>query len=123
MDDFKDWCLYANFDLEGARLIYAQGKLPSLVLFHCHEAAEKALKALWLKHQMEIKKTHDLGFLFDHVLVREPWLQEFKAGLYDLNDYFRKSRYPAGDRCTQNDAMQCMLITEAFFKQFQALHP
>ena len=118
MEDYKDWCLFANFDFEGARLIYGQRQLPSLVVFHCHAALEKALKALWVKHSNAIVKTHDLRRLLKDVATVESWVLEFIDGITYVHDFLDQVKYPTGDLCTQDDAMQCMVITESFFKKF-----
>ena len=123
MDDFNEWVQYASFDFSGAQSLYEQKMPPSLVIFHCHECLEKTLKALCIKQKMALVKTHDIRMLFSDLIVSEKWLHEFKAGILDVHSYFGKCRYPGGDTVTRDDAMQCMVITETFFKKFQSLHP
>ncbi len=115
MDDFNEWLQFARFDLEAAQLVHAQNKLPTVVIFHCHQCIEKVLKALWIRHGLAIFKTHDVRMLHQRICDHESWLKEFADGIIDIQGYFSKTRYPGGDLLTRDDAAQCMVITEVFF--------
>ena len=94
--DFNDpsiWMEFAKSDLALAR----QGNFPEVRLgalcFHCQQAAEKALKAVLLKSQVEFPPTHNLKKLFDLLpapLSAPPDVIEAAK----LGDYILKGRYP-----------------------------
>ena len=61
----RQWVRKAEHDLEAARLILAaETHCPyDTVCFHCHQAAEKYLKALLTLLGIQAPRTHDLGKL------------------------------------------------------------
>jgi HEPN domain-containing protein len=63
-------------------------------LFHCPQAAEKALKALLAWHDEPFRKTHDLSVLGAQGSALEPALSELMARLDDLSEYAWIFRYP-----------------------------
>ncbi len=62
------WIEKAAADLEAAEQLCAQGgRFRGIVAFHCQQAAEKYLKALLVRHQIEFPKTHDIARLLDRL--------------------------------------------------------
>jgi HEPN domain-containing protein len=61
----RRWVRKAEHDLEAARLILAgESHCPyDTAYFHCHQAAEKYLKALLTLLGIQAPRTHDLGKL------------------------------------------------------------
>ena len=60
--DTRGWLLKAADDLRGAEIdLAAEPPLTGDALFHCQQAAEKALKALLAWHDVPFRKTHDLA--------------------------------------------------------------
>ena len=115
---YKDWLQRAAADFDSAKFLYEGRKSPDIVIYLCLQALEKALKAMWVKHQIPIVRTHDLRLLSEKLLLLEQWISEFKDGLYYINDFLNNIRYPEGGLCTRDDAMQCVVITESFFNKF-----
>ncbi len=118
MEEFNEWLAWARLDLEAARLTRQKQDLAPIVVFHCHECFEKALKALCLRHGLEIQKTHDIRLLHKHLLPHAPWLNEFDDGVLEMHNLFGDSRYPSGDQITIEEAGQCLVIAELFFERF-----
>ncbi len=62
-----EWIEQADADLEVARRMAAQAaghrRIREIVGFHCRQAAEKYLKALPTRRQIEFPKTHDIKIL------------------------------------------------------------
>jgi HEPN domain-containing protein len=57
----RQWLEKAARDLDAAeRLSTEGGRLREIVAFHCQQAAEKYLKALLVRNQIEFPKTHDI---------------------------------------------------------------
>lgn len=58
------WMKKADEDLRGAQVVMeAKPALIETALFHCQQAAEKAMKAFLTAHDMPFRKTHDLDEL------------------------------------------------------------
>jgi HEPN domain-containing protein len=63
----REWIEKADADLEVARRLATDAadnlRIREIVGFHCQQAAEKYLKALLTRRQIEFPKTHDLQTL------------------------------------------------------------
>jgi HEPN domain-containing protein len=63
----REWIEKADADLEVARRMAAEAadnlRIREIVGFHCQQAAEKYLKALLTRNQIEFPKTHDIKTL------------------------------------------------------------
>ena len=114
------WVLRAIADLDSAKYLYEGRKSPDIVIYLCLQSLEKILKSLWVKHGISIIRTHDLRRLSEKLIELEPWVTEFADGLYYINDFLNNIRYPEGGNCSSDDAMQCLLIAESFFKRVQS---
>jgi len=94
-DLVRSWLSKAMRDLASARKL-AGGAEPYLdtAVYHCQQAAEKALKAFLVFHDQRFPKTHDLRSLAN---LAEPY-KEGLATLYDaaerLTPYAVAFRYP-----------------------------
>ena len=62
MKEFEIWMQKAEEELETAKYNF-KGNQFSASLFFSQQAAEKALKALYIKINKELLKTHDLALL------------------------------------------------------------
>lgn len=62
LDETHAWLARARSDLQAAKLLI-NGNAYAEALFHCQQAAEKALKAFLTFHQKPFRKTHVLGEL------------------------------------------------------------
>src|ERR1039458_4805249 len=65
----REWIERADADLHVAEQLAAEAardlRVREIVGFHCQQAAEKYLKALLTRYQIEFRKTHDLRVLLD----------------------------------------------------------
>jgi HEPN domain-containing protein len=100
--DARDWLVFAGADLRAARLLVADGDVPSrIACFHAQQAAEKALKAALVAESTPFRKTHDIVVLAGLVpavlaaelatldlLVLQPWAVEgrYPGDLPDATD-------------------------------------
>ena len=62
LEETHTWLDRARRDLRAVRLLIA-GEVYAEALFHCQQAAEKALKAFLTFHDQPFRKTHDLASL------------------------------------------------------------
>jgi HEPN domain-containing protein len=91
-DDTRNWVASAEYDLDTARDMLAAGRY-SYVIFCCHLALEKMLKAHVAEvTQSEPRKTHSLVYLVRKAGVElPPQMREF---LGELSDGSVRARYP-----------------------------
>ena len=90
----QEWVRYAETDLEAAAVALDHDLL-RISLFHCHEAVEKVLKAIWVEwRDEEPERTHNLPYLASELAIELSDAQrEFLRRLYwELIP----SRYPEG---------------------------
>ena len=89
------WLHKADQDLLAAeRLQKHEAVLGGIVAFHAQQAAEKYMKAVLTKHQVEFPKTHDLGVLVTLLMRVRPSVGADLAQVTVLTDYGVEVRYP-----------------------------
>lgn len=89
------WLENADIDLRAGFAIVA-ADLPSYetASFHAQQAAEKALKAFLIRHQVDFTKTHDLGQLWMLAAAAGLGASVEPAHIDDLTPYAVDARYP-----------------------------
>ena len=91
----REWIGKADADLEVARRIAAEAagnlRIREIVGFHCQQAAEKYLKALLTRRQIEFPKTHDIKTLLH--LAGAP-VADSLSGAKWLTPFGVEIRYP-----------------------------
>jgi len=93
-ENAKEWLAKSARDLKLAEVLLSEELLDvEDALFHCQQAAEKALKAFLTWHDQPFRKTHDLG---QQCVQIEPGLRELTARAERLTDYVWMFRYPGG---------------------------
>jgi len=93
----SEWLRKADLDLLTVDRLCLEDPFRDVVAFHAQQAAEKYLKALLTRHQIEFPKTHELRRLLELLAGAEPQLA---AGLTDIKwmePFGVDVRYP-GDR-------------------------
>lgn len=91
----RKWLAKAEQDVAAAEALLGQD--PPLLYpscFHSQQAAEKYLKAFLTWHQVEFRKTHDLGELLDLIGKVDQSLAASLGGVTALNPYGVVVRYP-----------------------------
>jgi HEPN domain-containing protein len=85
----------AQHDLATARKL-AEGPDPLLdtAIYHCQQAAEKAIKGFLAFHDQAVVKTHDVRFLANHALLLEPGFEEWLEAAECVTPYATAYRYP-----------------------------
>ena len=82
--------------------------------FHAQQAAEKALKALLIRHQVDFMKTHDLGELLLLAERVAPGVARTLAAATELTRHAVDSRYPGGDdSVTREEARHHVTLADA----------
>jgi len=93
--EVRGWLVKAKDDIRGAEVDL--GAVPPLLgdaLFHCQQAAEKALKAFLTFHDCPFRKTHDLDVLAASCEELEPGLSPLLLRARELTPYAWRFRYP-----------------------------
>lgn len=86
----------ANEDLAVAQhLLSQQPHYLAIIAFHSQQAAEKCIKALLVRHQVEFPKTHDIEELLNLVASVDACLADHLRGAAALTPYGVEARYPA----------------------------
>lgn len=89
------WWSKAQEDLRAAEvLLEASLRGFSTASFHAQQAAEKAVKALLVRHGLEIERTHDLGRLLRQAEAVARGIDERLPEADSLTVYAVVTRYP-----------------------------
>ena len=105
LDEVGRWLSYAEEDLRTAEALLGQEDVPRQVCFHAQQAAEKAIKSIFVFLQTEFPYTHDLDRLRD--LLPEGWsVKEEFADLSGLTFWATRGRYPGSpSEATEEEAI------------------
>jgi HEPN domain-containing protein len=112
MDDPKaelvrSWLKKAQHDLGSARRLASEpDPYFDTAIYHCQQAAEKALKAFLVQHDIEFEKKHNLSILVDRCSNLEPGFQAFQDVAATLTPYATAFRYPGEFFETELDKQQ-----------------
>ena len=89
------WLAKAHDDLRAAALdLQASPPLLSDAAFHCQQAAEKAMKGLFVHDGVASGKTHDLRALGDRLVTLHPELESLVDDVSPFTEYAWRFRYP-----------------------------
>jgi HEPN domain-containing protein len=89
------WLIKAVEDLRAAEHEFtAVPPLLGDIVFHCQQAAEKAMKGFLTWHDVPFRKTHSLEEVGEQCLGTDPTLQSLVDRAVPLTDYAWKFRYP-----------------------------
>ena len=94
-EEVKAWFQKGANDLRGADVdLAASPPLIEDALFHCQQAAEKALKGFLTAHDRPFRKTHDLDELSRACEEFDPTLKSCLMEVRDLTVFAWEFRYP-----------------------------
>lgn len=100
MDDTKrewvrSWLIKAYSDLRSARALLALVEpATDTAVYHCQQAAEKALKGYLAFRDQPLERTHDLGRLLELAIALEPAFASLETQADMLSPYATAFRYP-----------------------------
>ena len=100
MDDTKrewvrSWLIKARSDLRSARALVALPEpATDTAIYHCQQAAEKALKGYLACRDQPLARTHDLERLLELATALDPAFASLEAQADVLNPYATAFRYP-----------------------------
>ena len=102
MDDAKHelvqaWLIKARHDLDTALQIgsHPEGHL-DMAIYHCQQAAEKAIKGFLAFHDHDLERTHDVRRLVRIATNDDPNFAQWEDAAVTLTPYATAYRYPGG---------------------------
>lgn len=89
------WLFKAQHDLVSAQRL-AEGEDPLLdtAVYHCQQAAEKAVKGFLVYHNVRVRKTHDITLLGEEAAKIAANYAALDDGAKRLTEYAAEFRYP-----------------------------
>lgn len=95
-DLVKLWFVKADHDLKSAKTLSSSNDpLLDTAIYHCQQAAEKALKGFLAFHNQPLEKTHDIHYLITLACQFEAKLNEWQDAGDTLTPYATEYRYPS----------------------------
>lgn len=91
---YYEWLDRAQCDLQSARLLLSGGGDRNTVVFHCHQVAEKALKAYLLFRSRRHYDGHNITFLVRRSQQYDRDFDPFLNASPPFNHYYIETRYP-----------------------------
>ncbi len=117
----KDWLEYSIADLETAKSILENSDNYHISVFHSQQAIEKILKRKYIIKGQTFDFTHDINLLFRRLIVDASSNEDNKIfdKLSIVMELFSASKYPSGDRITQEDAQLAFSIAKEMVSLFR----
>ena len=96
-EEVERWMTKAHHDLDAAEyLLRRNPPLADVSVYHCQQAAEKALKAYLVAMDTPFAKTHDLTELVATAEFLDPVFNRLAEAAAILTPYATAFRYPTG---------------------------
>lgn len=114
--EIKGWLTKRQRDLKSARrLMTGDEPLLDTAVYHCQQAAEKAIKAYLTYRGIPFEKTHNLVALLSLCLPAEPEWVAWKRMAEVLTPYVTEFRYPGDviEPCWE-EAEEALSLAEDF---------
>ena len=90
----EDWLARAEGDLALAKVALPEGGYYEDLCFHAQQAAEKAIKAIYVRHGLTFRYTHDLGELMANLREAGIRVPPEVTDASILTGYAWEARYP-----------------------------
>jgi HEPN domain-containing protein len=89
------WLVKAAHDLAVARrLSDEEPRYLDIAVYHCQQAAEKAIKGFLVQHDLEFPKTHDIRLLVQLARPINAAFSQYEESAELLTPYATEFRYP-----------------------------
>ena len=124
VSDTKSWLARAADDLEAAERLLKAPAMFGAAVFHCQQAAEKALKGFLAWHDTPFRKTHDLEESGEACIAIDATLRETIDRAIPLTEYAWKFRYPGEpEEPTREEADDALAAARDVYAAIAALLP
>ncbi len=120
----QEWLRIAKTDLAVSQNLATHTEFASQASFHAQQAAEKTIKAFLVWHQERFKKDHDIRYLGDLALSKDPSLSALIDEAVCLNPYAVTTRYPGfSDEIEEEAVQEAINIAEKVYNEILARLP
>ena len=121
----RGWLVKSAKDLRAAAiLVEATPPLLDEAVFHCQQAAEKALKGFLAFHDVPFRKTHNLEEIGEQCIGVDATLRELIDQAAPLTEYAWKFRYPGDpESVDENEAAEALAIARKVYGGVEARVP
>lgn len=111
----SEWISFANADLQAAELLAQSNALQfiEIICYHCHQSAEKYLKAYILQEGLGKVRTHDLRSLCDLCIKQDVEFEEIQRSAAYLSPMSTVTRYPHHQDITDGMMKVCIQSAKA----------
>ena len=123
--EIYNWLMKSHRDLGAARRLLEGGKAYSdIAVYHCQQAAEKAIKGYLTYRDIVFEKTHNLVALLAFCIPLEPKFDRLEEAAEILTPYATEFRYP-GDvtEPSKEETQQALAMAENFLNFIIQLLP
>ena len=121
----RSWLTKAQHDLASARVLAAN--TPPLLdtgIYHCQQAAEKAIKGYLAFLDKEVERVHDLEVLIRSAMTATPEFRSWMDAGIQLTPYARIYRYPGFSADPSREQFeQAMSASEGIYRFVLSLLP
>lgn len=115
----RSWLIKADHDLKSAKeLSAAVEPLLDTAIYHCQQAAEKAIKGLLVYKDIRFEKTHDIDLLISLAVDVEPRLSSWSQAAELLTPYATEFRYPGEYAEPEPEEFEEALVAAKDFYEF-----
>ncbi len=106
----KNWLSKGKHDLDTAKILSeSESSLLDTAIYHCQQAAEKAIKGFLTFHDIRFEKTHDILSLLTLALPKSETLSAYLDIGNELTPYASEFRYPGDEATPGKDEFQTAL--------------
>jgi HEPN domain-containing protein len=121
----RSWRSKASRDLAAARLLALDPPaLRDVAVYHCQQAAEKALKGYLVFWDQRAERTHDVGLLIERAMEIEPTFASWRDAADRLTPFATSYRYPGiDDQPELEDLEEALEDAETIFCQVLSFLP
>lgn len=118
------WLSKARHDLASARKL-AEGDEPifDTAIYHCQQAAEKALKGYLVHCDQPFNKTHDLNVLVKAAMPFQARFSDLLDAAVELTPYATEYRYPGAEDPEPEEFEQAFRRAQLFLEFVLSLLP
>ena len=107
----EGWLDKARQDLAAADVLLGSGvDVTDVVAFHAQQAAEKALKAFLIRHQVRFGRSHDVEELLELAEPCAPGIATALSEAAALTIYAVDARYPGAVRVSRDEASRLLSV-------------
>jgi HEPN domain-containing protein len=92
-----DWIFLARERLRAADALWSQEGTTLSGVELLQEGVERLLKAFLISQGWSLRKVHDLAYLMEECIARDPSFAEFRDLAEQLTEQFWAQHYPGGD--------------------------